>query len=511
MKLSDLINSVPKEYILTIEKKGENFSENPVISSIHYNSGDVKPGGIFVAIKGFSADGHDYIEDAIKKGAVAVFCEKPVKYNGLFVICKNTRKLLGHLAGVFYKNPSEKMTIIAITGTNGKTTTSLLMESILSEAGFNTGVIGTIDYHYMGKYYENPVTTPESCDLQRILADMKKAGVTHVIMEASSHAIDLGRLENCRFDMGIFTNLSQDHLDYHKDMESYWEVKKRLFTDILTKGPKKEHAVAVINCNDAHGKMLKDEIKIPAITTGTDNKNMVWPENPVFEISGVKGKIHTPLGDMDFSSPLTGSYNMENILSAAGAAIGLGIFPGVIKKGIESVKSVPGRLEPIYNTKERFVFVDYAHTPDALENVLKTLKGLGNGRMIAIFGCGGDRDKQKRPLMGEIGGKWSDLSIVTSDNPRTEDPDKIISDILPGIKKTCKKEYKPHEIINGSWSEGYIIEPDRRKAINLGIKLSKPGDIIVIAGKGHETYQIIGRKTIRFDDRQEARLALEEL
>ncbi len=511
MILSDIIRSVPKEYIFNMEKRGEKIPENPVINSIHYNSRDVKPGGIFVAIKGFAADGHDYIEDALKRGAAAIFSEKPVRADGLFVFCKNTRKILGYLAGNFYDNPSEKMTIIAITGTNGKTTTSLLIENILIKAGFKTGVIGTIDYHYLGKYYENPVTTPESCDLQRILADMKKAGVTHVIMEASSHAIDLGRLENCRFDLGVFTNLSQDHLDYHNDMESYWSVKKRLFTDILTKGPKKDRSIAIINCNDPRGKKLTHEIKIPCITTGSDNKNMVWTENPVFELSGVKGKIHTPIGEFEFSSSLTGAYNIENILSATGAALALGIFPDTIKKGIESVKSVPGRLEPIYNTKGRYVFVDYAHTPDALENVLKTLKEPGYGRMIAIFGCGGDRDRQKRPLMGEIGGKWSDISIITSDNPRTEDPLKIISHILPGIKKICPKEYEADEILNGSWSKGYIVEPDRRKAINLGIKLSNPGDIVVIAGKGHETYQIIGNNTIRFDDRQEARLALEKL
>ncbi|QTA82089.1 UDP-N-acetylmuramoyl-L-alanyl-D-glutamate--2,6-diaminopimelate ligase [Desulfonema limicola] len=509
MKLSHLIKTISVKNI-NGASAGSFFNASDInISSIHYNSQEVLPGGLFIAIPGFKSDGHDYIDDALNRGAAAVLVQKPVKKDAVVIEVDNTRKVMGIISAQFYGNPSEHIVLIGITGTNGKTTTSFLIEKILVSAGFNTGVIGTIDWHYMGKSFRNPVTTPESLDLQKILSIMKENGVTHVVMEASSHAIDLHRLDGCHFNIGVFTNLTQDHLDYHKDMESYWQSKQRLFTEYIYLQSKKQQKTGVINCNSLKGKELLRNLKMPCITAGYSQENMVNSKNFQFGLDGITGNISLPGGNFNFKSFLTGDYNLENILCAAGTGAALGIEPDLIKAGIESLKSVSGRIEAVFNTKERFVYVDYAHTPDALENVLSTLKALGTGKIICVFGCGGDRDKNKRPQMGRMAASFSDISIVTSDNPRSEDPGTIINHILPGIHEVCLKEYLYPEILSGFDEKGYLIEPDRRKAINLAVKISSPGDIVLIAGKGHETYQIIGTKTLSFDDRKEAQKALE--
>jgi UDP-N-acetylmuramyl-tripeptide synthetase len=507
VKLSGLIKAVEP---LSIKHKG--FGKNdPDIRSIHYRSQDVKPGGLFVAIAGHAADGHDYIEDAIAKGAVAVVSQKEIKANVPNVRVPDTRRALADVAACFYGNPSERLKVIGITGTNGKTTSAYLVESILQQAGFEVGVIGTINYRYAGQTFDNPITTPESLDLQRILADMLRAGVSHVVMEASSHAIDLYRIRSCRFDVAVFINLTQDHLDFHGDMESYWVSKKRFFTEYLVEGPKSGQAVAVINCDNTYGGELAEALTVPIFKTGSGPGNTVFSDNAQCDRNGIAGEISTPGGKFDFKSRLVGKHNLENILCAAGVGAALELPSGDLKTGIEAVSAIPGRLEHIENNAGRFVYVDYAHTPDALENVIKALSAVMQRRLICVFGCGGDRDNEKRPLMGEIAARLCDLAVVTSDNPRTEDPMAIIDQILGGARKINSRGYSVSDLKNGFKEKGYVVEADRRAAIQLAIAVSEPGDTVLIAGKGHETYQILGTSTIAFDDRQEARKALASL
>lgn len=509
MKLSRLLTNQDFEISLPeyLTKQGipENGApEDPDIKTIHYNSGEVKKEGLFVAIEGLKADGHNFINDALQKGASAIITQKASDAQTILVKVKNSRKALASISAEYFGNPSKKLFIVGVTGTNGKTTTVAMIESILLEEGLNVGVIGTIDYHYNGITVPNPMTTPESLDLQKILAEMHENGVTHVVMEVSSHAIDLWRVEKCWFDIGVFTNLSQDHLDYHGDMESYWECKKKLFTHLLPSGPKKKHAKAVINIMDKKGEHLKKDISIECVSTGNSDVSMVRPENIKLNISGISGTLSTPSGSFTFKSKAVGKHNLENILNAVGTAIAMGLSLDTIKKGVENFLCVPGRLETITNNKDRYVFVDYAHTPDALYQVLTVLNPLTSGKIICVFGCGGDRDPKKRPIMGSVAAKLSDLAVVTSDNPRSEDPLKIIAQILDGINGEKIKEYSPHELKNNFNTKGYVTEPDRRKAIALAIESSSIGDTVLIAGKGHETYQIIGDKTLPFDDRQEA-------
>ena len=494
MKLSSLINAV--------------FSPDPDIGSIHYRAQDVRPGGLFVAIPGHKSDGHAFVDEAIARGAAAIVVQKPIKKNSVIIEVGNTRKALGSIAAKYYGNPSEKLVLIGITGTNGKTTITYLIESILKAAGFKAGVIGTINYRFSGKTFPNPVTTPESLDLQRILSEMGKGGITHVVMEVSSHAIDLFRIESCFFDAAVFTNLTRDHLDYHKDMEAYWICKKKLFTELLFSGPKNKKAFAVINCNDKKGKELSGVIKNRCITTGSYAECTVHCTDFIPGVEGIKAFISTPQGAFEVKSNLVGKHNVENILCAAGAASGFGISPEIIKRGIESVSVIPGRLERIDSDSGASVYVDYAHTPDALKNVLQSLRPMTKGRLISVFGCGGDRDRTKRPLMGEIAATLSDLAVITSDNPRTEDPVEIINQISAGISQNKIHRYEPEELTPFFNKRGYAVEPDRKKAIRLSIKTAREGDIVLIAGKGHETYQIIGKETIPFDDREEARFAV---
>jgi len=474
------------------------------IASIHYDSRDVVSGGLFVAIKGFKFDGHDFIDDAVQKGAAAIVAQHPVAADVPVYPIADTRRALASLADAFFEHPSRGLTLIGITGTNGKTTTAYILESILKQAGFNVGVIGTINYRYNQQAFDNPVTTPESLDLQRILAEMKTAGVSHVVMEVSSHAIDLDRIYRCDLNVAIFTNLSQDHLDFHENLQAYWACKKRLFTEYLVTGGDPETRVAVVNADAHHGRLLIPELSCPCVAVGHALENPVHPAEIDMGLKGISGTVEVPGGTFRFHSELAGRHNLENVLCATGAATALNLSPRSIQTGIESLNTVPGRLERVPGPTDRPIFVDYAHTPDALENVLLALKALKPARLICIFGCGGDRDRTKRPMMGEISGRLSDLTIVTSDNPRTEQPAAIIADILPGVHAAGGLEYRPEDIRNGWQAKGYLVEPDRRQAIQMGINASKAGDIVVIAGKGHETYQIIGDQTLAFSDVEEA-------
>ena len=494
------------------------------IGSIHYRAQEVQSGGMFVAIEGQTADGHDFMHQALKRGAAAIITQKEPpqpflnefraaspKSRPIIIRVSNTRIALADLAARFFGHPSQGMTLVGITGTNGKTTVAYLIESILLQAGFKVGVIGTINYRYADKIFANPMTTPESLDLQRILSEMQCEGVTHVVAEASSHAMELYRIKSCWFDVAAFTNLSQDHLDFHGNMQSYWSSKKRLFEDYLTRGPKKEKASAVINCDDTRGRELAGSLPMPVVKTGSAPDCEIRPEKIRCNLDGTVGKVAAPGGSFNFKTPLVGVHNVENILSATGIATALSIAPDTIKAGVEAVTAIPGRLEPIENSTGRFIYVDYAHTPDALENAVSAIKQIAPARIICVFGCGGDRDKAKRPLMGEIVARLCDLSIVTSDNPRTENPAAIIDQILPGVKKADGLEYSTIDLKTGFKGKGYVVQPDRRRAIELGILASRPQDAVLIAGKGHETYQILGTTVVAFDDREEARRALAKL
>jgi UDP-N-acetylmuramyl-tripeptide synthetase len=533
VKLSHLLKSIAVKSVFG--KKKEERMEKTEVVSIHYKAQEVKQGGMFVAIQGHVTDGHDYIDVALANGASAIITQKPLERDSIIIEVEDTRKALSAISAAFYGNPSEDLFLIGITGTNGKTTTAYLIESILLKAGFKVGVIGTINYRYSDKIFNSPVTTPESLDLQRILAEMIDQGITHVIAEVSSHAIDQHRIANCWFDVGVFTNLTRDHLDYHGDMDSYWSCKKRLFTENLMSGPKKGRTLAVINCDDTRGKELASELKPACRLSGRDESsrvevfelsdNMVRPSNIKCEPSGITGRLSTIKGHFDFKSSLVGQHNLKNIISATGVGIALNLPLEVIKAGIEDVTRIPGRLEAIPNTAGRFVYVDYAHTPDALENVLSSLRSIlrsvlrsgalrsiAQGRIICVFGCGGDRDKGKRHQMGEIAGRLCDIAVITSDNPRTEAPMDIIAQVLNGIRKTSTLEYDRADmdsLLNqDKGKKGYVVEPDRKKAIELAVTISRANDIILIAGKGHETYQIIGNKIVSFDDRKEAETAL---
>lgn len=481
---------------------------DPDIRGVHYRAQDVTPGGLFVAVKGFTADGHDYIGQAVAHGAAAVICERPVEQDAVMVTVENTRKALAAVSASFYDHPSRKLILIGITGTNGKTTASYLIESILNQAGIQTGVIGTINYRYCGRVFDNPVTTPESLDVHRILADMCAAGVTHVVMEVSSHALDLYRVHGCAFDIGILTNFTQDHLDYHKDMASYWSCKRRLFTHALPASAPYKNPRAVINNDDPKGRLLCDELDLPLLTTGQNRQADIQAQWSRFDLKGISARLKTPQGVMEICSPLVGRHNLENILNAAGAGFSLDLAPEAVAAGIEALDTVPGRLERISNPMERFVYVDYAHTPDALENALLSLRSLTADRILCVFGCGGDRDRDKRPRMGAIAARLSDLTIVTSDNPRTEPPDRIIAEIENGVREQTRSLFRTTDVRHGFTGKGYVLEPDRRAAITLSIQCSRPGDTVLIAGKGHEPYQIIGRQKFDFDDR---RVALEAL
>jgi MurE/MurF fusion protein len=491
MKLSDLIKDGLKSKII------HDFD----IFSIASNSRNIKPGGLFIAVKGLMADGHDYIDQAFENGAVAVIAQTNPKNLDNVILVENSRLSMAALAANFYGNPSKDLTLVGITGTNGKTTTSWILENIFNLSGFSTGVIGTVNIRYNDLTFDNPITTPDSINLQKTLYEMKKAGVTHVIMEVSSHGLDLFRVDYCRFDLGVFTNLSQDHLDYHKDMTDYFNCKKRFFTQLL----EKNNSLAVVNIDDPKGKILLNSLEYKAIGVSTHTKADIFSKNITDDIHGLSGTICLADTSFNFKSQLTGTFNLENILCAAGAAHALNISPLQIKKGIKNCHTIPGRLEKIDTPIDRFLFVDYAHTPDALESILMTLKQRAPKRIILVFGCGGDRDRKKRPLMGQVALKHSHIAIVTSDNPRREHPGAIIDDILKGIEGFCR--LSENDLLAHPFKKGYLVEEDRKKALEKAVFISKPGDIIVAAGKGHETYQITNTGTIHFDDKEELQRA----
>lgn len=503
MKLSALLDALPDARLGAT-------AADPEIGSLHCRSKQVVPGGLFVALAGARADGHDFIAEALERGAGALVTGRPVTASVPVVVSSDPRRLMAHLAARFYGQPSDRLCLVGITGTNGKTTVAYLVEALLTAAGFNVGVIGTVNCRYRGHVLPSPVTTPESLDLQAMLAMMVAAGVTHVVMEVSSHGIDQQRIGGCHFDVGVFTNLSQDHLDYHGTMDAYAACKARFFSDHLFQGPKQDRAWAVVNGFSPQGRQMAAIRPERTLVVGKEPAAGLRVEVLALSLSRTVGKVHGTAGCFDLNSPLVGGHNLENLLCAAGVGQVLGLGPELIGEALSRCTGAPGRLERVADPGGRHVFVDYAHSPDALERVLATLQNLGRTRIVTVFGCGGDRDRGKRPLMGEIAARASDLVVVTSDNPRSEDPMAIIAEILPGVTKVMGPALPSARAALAAGARGAVVEPDRRRAIRLAVAAARPGDTVLIAGKGHETYQLVGERVLAFDDRQEAALALAE-
>lgn len=472
------------------------------ISGVSFDSKKVKEGFLFVALPGEKTDGHSYINSAVKNGSKALIVEKVPENNSLevsVVQVNDSRAALGRVSANFFRHPTKELTLVGITGTNGKTTITYLLESIWQHQNKKFGIIGTIDYRYGETVKQSSMTTPESLDLMGMFREMRDQGVETVAMEVSSHAIDKQRVAHCHFDSAVFTNLTQDHLDYHDSMESYFEVKKRLFTEFLQESDKEEK-YSIINIDDPFGARLAEDVSGNVLTYSLANPNAsVYAKSSVITTNGIEANVATPKGDIQINSTLFGEHNLSNILAAVATASSLGTTNVDIEKGLSNIDSVPGRLEGIPNEKGFNILVDYAHTPDALKNVLLASRPLTKGRLILVFGCGGDRDNAKRPLMGKIGKELSDVLIVTSDNPRTEDPETILNHIEEGVYEAGENE-KP-----------YFRIADRAQAIKQAIMSAQKNDTILIAGKGHEDYQIIGTTKYTFDDREIAKEALKDI
>lgn len=464
------------------------------IESLAYDSRHVQPGTLFFAIAGRQRDGHDFILRALDLGALAIVSERPAPaaLATRWVRVPKIRRALSEAARAFYGHPERTLRLVGITGTNGKTTTAYLLESIFGAAGLGTGLFGTIEYHVAGKTVPAANTTPESLELASRLAELREAGASVAVMEASSHALDQERLWGFSFAAALFTNLTRDHLDYHETMEEYFRAKRRLFEGLGTPPPE----LAVIHADDPWGARLLELNHRRLVTFGTGSQAAVRPKRFSQDGTGLRATLVTPDGLLEIASPLVGRPNLLNIMGAVAVAQGLDLSAESIRKGIAALRSVPGRFERVEAGQPFLVMVDYAHTDDALRNVLTTAREFARGRLIVVFGCGGDRDRSKRPLMGEAAGSLADLVVLTSDNPRSEDPLTIMNDALVGLQRT---------------STSYILEVDRAAAIGRALGQARAGDVVVIAGKGHETYQVLRDRTVPFDDRQVARRALEDL
>lgn len=455
-----------KELLCNVEYEGDGEIE---ITSVESSSLTVKEGSAFVCIKGYETDGHKYAKNAAEKGASVIIAQDDVEASCPVVKVKDTRRCLAIMCNEFYGNPSKEFKLVGITGTNGKTTTTFLIKQILEKAGQKVGLIGTNQIMIGDEIYPASRTTPDSFELQGLFRKMADSRVDTVVMEVSSHALYLDRVYGSDFDVGVFTNLTQDHLDFHKTMENYRDAKAILF-DICKKG--------VINTDDKNGEFIAKSAKCQVMTYGVDESADINAKNVTLEQKGVSFEIN----NKKYSLGIPGKFSVYNALSAIGALKALGVDDEIIREGLSEAKGVRGRAEVVPVSENFTVLVDYAHTPDGIENILKTAKGFAKGRVVILFGCGGDRDNTKRPIMGEIASSLADFCIVTSDNPRTEDPMSIINEILPGVK-----------------GEHIVIE-NRREAIEYAIKNAQKDDVIILAGKGHEDYQQIGKEKIHFDE-----------
>lgn len=477
------------------------------IKGIAYDSRQVQPGYLFVAIRGNSQDGHQYIADAVKNGAISLVAEEFRESFGSIskIRVSNSRETLSKLAIQFYDNPCKDIDLIGVTGTNGKTSTTYILESIFSVGGARPGVIGTINARIQGKSYTTSVTTPESLDLMRLIREMSDSGGTHVILEVSSHALDQGRVDGCPFKVAIFTNFSRDHLDYHETMEDYFRAKTLLFRE-RQNVKVGVNSFAIINIDDPRGKTLVSLAKGEVVTYGLSKNARIRAESVSVNRNGLNARLITPKGERDIVSTLLGEINIYNILAAVATAISLDVDLDTIIEGVESLNNVPGRLERVKNARDLDIVVDYAHTPDALLKALTTLRPLVEGKLITVFGCGGDRDKGKRSEMGLVAGENSDIVLITSDNPRTEDPEQIVDQIEEGVRKSgmTKMEQLAGSGLNEKF---YFREVNRQMAIRKAVFVAGSEDLVLIAGKGHEDYQVVGTEKRHFDDREEAILA----
>jgi UDP-N-acetylmuramoyl-L-alanyl-D-glutamate--2,6-diaminopimelate ligase len=454
-----------------------------VIADLAYDTRAVTGGALFFCVRGATTDGHDLAREALARGAVALVVEHPLDVHAPQLVVPDSRAAMAVAADAFFGEPTNELEIAGVTGTNGKTTTSFLLHAILAAAGRSPGLVGTVERVVGGERRSAPFTTPEAIDLQRLFREMLDAGDRSAVVETSSHGSALRRVDRVRFDALVFTNLSQDHLDLHGTMEEYFQAKRRLFTGA-------QPPPAAVNVGDEWGRRLASELaeahRAPLVTFGLDASAEVWPENLELTPHGSRFTA----ADIALETALRGSFNVENALGAVAASLLLGIDEDAIVAGIAAVSEVPGRFELVDAGQPFTVFVDYAHTPDSLETVLRAAREIGEGRVIVVFGAGGDRDRGKRPLMGRAAAQLADVAIVTSDNPRSEDPLAIIQDVLQGSGIDVE------------------IDPDRRSAIQRAIGLAEPGDVVVIAGKGHEQGQEIAGVVHPFDDRVVAREAL---
>lgn len=469
-------------------------SENPEISSLETDSRKVTDGSLFICIKGYTVDGHDFAAQAVEDGAAAVVAERPLDIPVPVAVVPDTRRAAAVLADAFYGHPTKRLHLIGVTGTNGKTTTTHLIQDIFLDAGRKTGLIGTLGMNIAGEAVplaSTTPTTPESVDLQKTFSHMVSEHADSAVTEVSSHALDMGRVWGTDYNIAVFTNLSQDHLEYHPSMDDYFRAKSLLFSQLGNTYDRNGVYAAVINADDERANELKKVTAVQMITYGVQGDADVRAEQLVLSERGSRFKLITPFGQTTVAFPLIGMFNVYNALAATSAALLSGVSVEQVKASLEGARNIPGRFEVVGEEAPVTVIVDYAHTPDSLENVLTTVNEFAKGRVFTVVGCGGDRDRTKRPLMARTAVNVSDMAVFTSDNPRSEDPEAIIRDMENGV----------HE-------ETFVSIPDRAEAIHYAITEASDGDVIVIAGKGHETYQIIGDKVIDFDDREVARQAI---
>lgn len=486
MRLHELSEKIPG---ITLEGSSEGQ-----IQGITYDSRQVKPGDLFVALKGEKTDGVLFAGQAAARGAAACAAESGAAFPPGIPLLRvaDARRFLAEAARVIYGDPASRMRLVAITGTNGKTTTALLMEAIFRSAGLPCCVSGTLGMKIGDCPFPSAHTTPEASDLTAFLQQAELAGCRHGSIEVSSHALSLKRVFGMHFQVGVFSNLTPEHMDFHRDMEDYYKAKRRLFT------PEGANAIgtAVINTDDSYGRRLAAEAAVPVLSYGFGPPAGIRVRESEMTLDGTRLRVSTPAGDLTIHSRLVGRPNTCNMLAAIGAALGLDVDPRHIRAGIESLDGVSGRMQMIRGGQDFTVIVDYAHTPDALEKLLETVRQLAPGHLVAVFGCGGDRDRRKRPLMGEIAARLSDVVVATSDNPRSENPAGILAEIEPGLMRG---------------PASYQLKVDRREAIRSALSLARKGDVVVIAGKGHETYQMIGNQVLPFDDRTVALQLIHQL
>lgn len=489
MKLQQLLSLIPY-YTCDTEVTLADMD----IASVQVDSRNVGKGDLFVCIKGYTVDGHDYVPAAVKQGASVIVAEKQLEASVPVIVVPDTTKALAFLANTFYNYPTNDLQLIGVTGTNGKTTITYILEALFQAHQKKTGVIGTIQMKIGNQAYPTENTTPHALALQDIFSQMREAEVDVCMMEVSSHALDLGRVLGCDFDLAIYTNLSQDHLDYHENMETYFHAKSLLFSQLGNAYNPSHPKFGIINVDDAYAEKLQKATAQPIITYGIHQKADVYATNIYFSNEATSFTLHTPIGSIEIETPMIGSFNVYNMLAVASAGIVKGISLDTIATTFSTIQGVDGRFEQVVEGQPFSVIVDYAHTPDSLENVLKTAKELAENRVFVVVGCGGDRDKTKRPLMAAIATQYADEAIFTSDNPRTEDPQAILNDMTEGLTETNYKE---------------VI--DRKEAITFAVEKAEQNDIIIIAGKGHETDQTIGKEKFEFDDRKVAAEAIRSL